>query len=595
MRFTWLSLPLLLSLLLGCANAPQLPALTRDREAESLEHAIAWPHASPRAIMVLASDYLARNRARDGYATFSARAEAAPEQSLFLALTGLFQARLAGEVPLLRRVAWVQDAAGKLDRAAVKGGLPRYLRGIVFADLPARFSRAQTAVDDLEWMLAHSAAFPPGLRRGAFRGLGKAYSTLGRSVDSEHAFAQAGGRDTPPTLIDGSVSAAQGFRFAPRELVEVGHGVFVAQGYDFAEIAFIVTSAGVVAIDAGTTPATAAAALAAFRARETAPITHVLITHAHWDHIGGLSALVGPDTQVIARCSFTEELARVNSTQAPFRSFFGAGVKGPWQLAPSRCVSAREPLVVGDTHMILEPTRGGETEDALLIQLPDAGILFVGDAFMPYFGAPFVAEGSVDGLLDTIAQIGALAPTKLIHGHAPLTLNFPVEVLPALGEAITRTRDLTLEQIHAARTQSETLARAILPESLAQHPDAVVPFLLMRDNVINRLYQQQSGYWKSDGEGMEVYSREEQAAAFDLMAEGHDTAFVRAAQSLHARGDYGMALRIAELGLAAHPESTPLASEKQRALEGLRERYQYNPFKFLIYSDMARDEVAEVQ
>jgi hypothetical protein len=117
----------------------------------------------------------------------------------------------------------------------------------------------------------------------------------------------------------------------------------------------------------------------------------------------------------------------------------------------------------------------------------------------------------------------------------------------------------------------------------------------MRDNVIARLYQQRTGYWKSDGEGLEVYTRAEQAAAFDLIAGGRDTAFARAAGSLDARGDYGMALRVAELGLAAHPSSAPLAAEKQRALEGLRARYQLNPFKFLIYSEMAHDELPEVK
>ena len=590
-------LPVML-FVVSCAHAPQLPALSHDREVASLERAVAWPHASPRAVMLLASDYLARGRFRDGYTTFEARAQAAPEQPLFLALAGLFQARLAGEVPLLRRVAWVEEAVAKLDRAAAHGGLARYQRGVVFADLPARFSRAEIAVADLEWMLAHSAAFPPGLRRGAWRGLGKTYTTLGRGAEADHAFAQAGGRDTPATLTDGSVNEQTGFRFGPRELVEVTRDVFVARGYDFADIAFIVTSAGVVVIDAGTTPATTAAALAAFRTRSQAPITHVLITHAHWDHIGGLSALAGsagPRPQILARCNFADELARVNAASVPFHDFFGAGATGPWQLTPSRCVSAREVLTVGDTRLVLELTRGGETEDALLVQLPDAGVLFVGDAFMPYFGAPFVAEGSVDGLLDTIAQIRTLAPKQLIHGHTPLTLNFPVEILPALGEAIAHTQRVTLDHLRRARPLGDTLAAAILPDSLADHPDAVVPFLLMRDNVIGRLYQQRTGYWKSDAEGMEVYTRAEQAAAFDLVAGGRDDAFARAAASLNARGDHGLGLRIAELGLAAHPSSAPLATERQRALEGLRARYQLNPFKFLIYTELAHDEVGEVK
>jgi glyoxylase-like metal-dependent hydrolase (beta-lactamase superfamily II) len=592
MRSKWM---VLLSLLGGCAHPPQPPALTRDYEIESLERAVAWPNASPRAIMVLASDYLARNRLHEGYATFTARAEASPEQPLFLALAGLFQARLAGEVPLLRRVAWVEDAAGKLDRAAARGGLARYLRGAVFADLPARFARAQIAADDLEWTLAHRAAFPPGLRRGAWRGLGKAYTTLGRAADAEHAFAESGGRDAPLVLTDGSVSDAGGYRFAPRELVEVAHDVLIARGYDFADLAFVVTSAGVVAIDAGTTRATAAAALEALRAHTQAPITHVLVTHAHWDHIGGLAALVGPETQVIARANFRDELQRVQAASVPFHFFFGAGAVGPWQLEPNRRVTARETLTVGETRFVLEPTRGGETDDALMVQLPDAGLLFVGDAFMPYFGAPFLAEGSVDGLLDTIAQVRALAPERLIHGHAPLTQNFTIEILPALGEALERTRDRALDGLRHARTLSDTLGEAILPESLARHPDAVMPFLLMRDNLIARLYQQRTGYWKSDGEGLEVFGRAEQAAAFDLVARGRADAFADAADSLNARGDYGMALRVAELGLTAHPSSAALASEKQRALDGLTARYQLNPFKFLIYSELAHREVGEVR
>ncbi len=265
------------------------------------------------------------------------------------------------------------------------------------------------------------------------------------------------------------------------------------------------------------------------------------------------------------------------------------------EIHATRRITAQESLTVGDTHFVLLPTQGGETEDALLIHMPDAGILFVGDAFMPYFGAPFVAEGSVDGILATIRQVRELAPTQLIHGHAPLTLNFTVEILPALGEAIERTRDLVNDRIRKSRTHSETVAEAFLPENLASAPGAIVPFILMRDNVIARLYQQRTGYWKSDGEGMEVYTPGEEAAAFDLLGGGRDTAFVRAAGSLNGRGDFGMALRIADLGLAAHPSSAPLADQKQRALEGLRARYQLNPFKFLIYSEMAHDQVPEVQ
>jgi glyoxylase-like metal-dependent hydrolase (beta-lactamase superfamily II) len=59
-------------------------------------------------------------------------------------------------------------------------------------------------------------------------------------------------------------------------------------------------------------------------------------------------------------------------------------------------------LKVGGTRIELIPVQGGETHDAMFIHLPDLGAMFVGDFIMPYLGAPFVEEGDLQGLLDTI-------------------------------------------------------------------------------------------------------------------------------------------------------------------------------------------------
>jgi len=117
----------------------------------------------------------------------------------------------------------------------------------------------------------------------------------------------------------------------------------------------------------------------------------------------------------------------------------------------------------------------------------------------------------------------------------------------------------------------------------------VVPvFLLMRENAIKRLYQQLSGYWKPDREGMEVFTPKEEAAALDLVADGDPERLARAAKSLNERGDFAMALRIAELGLTAHPSTSSLVAVRTRALEGLRTKYQLSPFKFIVYSEAAK-------
>jgi glyoxylase-like metal-dependent hydrolase (beta-lactamase superfamily II) len=383
------------------------------------------------------------------------------------------------------------------------------------------------------------------------------------------------------------VDAVDGFRFVPRELRELPGGVFVATGYDFADLAFVAVEDGVVAIDAGTTEATAAEALAALRTRTAAPLRAVIVTHAHWDHIGGLEAFAGPGVEIIAQARYAEELALVNAVAPPFRFFFGERARARHDLAPDRLIAERETVVIGGRRFELHPAHGGETVDALLVHLPDAGVLFVGDAFMPYLGAPFVPEGSVDGLFDTIARIRALAPRTLIHGHEPLTANFPVETMAPLGEALAVVRDRALAGARQHRLLADVLAENLLPESLAAHPDAVLPFLLLRDNLIKRLHHQQTGYWKVDGEGMEVFTRAEWGRALDLVAGGDADRFADAARALEARGDHAMALRVAELGLAAHPDSGALAAARRRALEGLRLKYQSDPFKLIIYSEMA--------
>ena len=70
--------------------------------------------------------------------------------------------------------------------------------------------------------------------------------------------------------------------------------------YDFSDFAFIETTAGVVAIDAGTSPDRVLAAMADLGLQDKAPVSHLILTHAHFDHISGAAAVRGPRTEVIA-------------------------------------------------------------------------------------------------------------------------------------------------------------------------------------------------------------------------------------------------------------------------------------------------------
>src|SRR5262247_119882 len=524
-----------------------------DVELEALREAVRWPNADVAAVMTLAGRFMAGRRDAEGLVYFRERAASEPGRGLFLALEGVFQARQADKVSLFRRVAWVNEAVAKLDRGvALEPGLPRYLRGIVLAGLPERFGKAQAAVEDLTWMLDNKERFPVGLRRGTYYGLAQAYTTLGRKAEATEALARSGASRldaTQPVFVaDFSVSARDGFRFRPPRLVELAPGVHVAQGFDFGDIGFVSTDEGIVAIDAGTTEETARAALQALRRVTSRPITHVILTHAHWDHIGGLGALLESGPQVIAQAAFAEELRTVNGTGVPFRYFFGAAGSGRrYDVRPHHLVRGPETLTAGGTRFALYPARGGETADALLIHVPDRGVLFVGDAFMPYLGAPFVAEGSAEGLFETMALIRSLQARVLVHGHPPLTDIFTVKALPAIEPALRELHQRVRTAVGDGRTLADILHDNILPVSLREHPTAVMPYLVMRDNFVKRVYHLSTGYWKPDGEGMEVLAPAEWAAALDLLGGHREDAFVRSVRALAARGDDALALKLVQM------------------------------------------------
>jgi len=71
-----------------------------------------------------------------------------------------------------------------------------------------------------------------------------------------------------------------------------------------------------------------------------------------------------------------------------------------------------------------------------------------------------------------------------------------------------------------SRPLGEMLHDNFLPTSLRENPKAVIPYLVLRDHFLQRLHQHDAGYWQSNGEGMELFTRAEWAAVLDRFGNG---------------------------------------------------------------------------
>jgi len=590
----WLILVGLALALAGCSSTlANEPALTQNRGIETFGRLASLPGAEDMVVLTAASQYLAAHREHDGMAFFAQLAEAHRERPLFRSLEGVMQARVASDIALLKRVAWVNSAIQKLDEGARREPvLGRYLRGLVFAGLPARFEKAAVAIADLEATRRDLERLPFAAERGVMHALAKAYEAIG---DRRAADLRRRAGSIEDLLADASVSHEAGFRFEPPRLVREADGVYLAEGYDFSTIAFLVDSEGVIVIDAGTTEANAARALKALRGVTQAPVKHVIFTHAHWDHVGGARSVIEPGAQVWANERFPEALVRIRDAHNPFRTAFWGTDPIPLQVSVDHAVAQETELSLGALKLTILPGASGETADALYVYDHGHALLFVGDAFMPYTGVPFASEGSSSGYLEATLAVQRFPVKKLIHGHPPLTRYWTKEAMPGLERALSAVRDHTLAALHDARPLADVLHDNFIPATLSATPAAAMPFGVTRDLFVQRIYRERAGYWSADGTGMDEFSNEEWGNAFDLIGGRNETAFVNACSDLLSRGDASMALRLSDLGLRKYPSSNALRDNRARALQLLQARYQQiNPFRFIVYSGWSGHDVPAV-
>ena len=535
---------------------------------------------------------------------FDSRLTAA-QKALYLSAIGLLRAQHASAISLLHRIGYVKETISILEQAKeLTGGqvfVVNWIAGIVHAELPGQFDQRKAAAAELSWCLENAEKAPhAGWLREVYYHLGKLAVAEGEQAKGQDYLRRSGYKDfdRPITLITPfSEEVASGHAFVPQRVAEIVPGrVYALSGFEFTEYYFVVSDdrQELIGIDAGTRPDSAKAAYEALRAYapNLPELTTVFITHSHWDHIGGHKYFrgVNPRLYFYARNNYGEEIARAAAAPDVFgKQFFGErfSIDDVRSFKPDFTIDRRTELKIGGTGIELIPVQGGETHDAMLIHLPDQGVMFVGDFIMPYLSAPFVEEGDLQGLLDAIDIVVDKNPRYLLHGHEPLTRNFAsAAMLAQLKTDLVWLR----EQVLAAMRRGDERgaihqANLIPPGLLNNQPDVYQPYLIMREHVIDRLYHQNIGYWQPDLQGLEHLTRADQAELLVDYLGVSESQLVKTVERLTADGKYELAASLLESSGDKFARSASVTSAKRFVYLKLIEKHQNtDPFKFIIYS-----------
>lgn len=148
------------------------------------------------------------------------------------------------------------------------------------------------------------------------------------------------------------------------------------------------------------------------------PIRWVINTHFHWDHSWGNAVFTGAELWGHERCppallsTFTSEQARVIGDFPDMAEDVREVVPTP----PRRLLDDAASIDIGGRLVELRHLGRGHTDNDVVVVVPDAGVLFVGDLLEhgapPYFGDSFPLDWPA-----TADAIVAIASGPVAPGH----------------------------------------------------------------------------------------------------------------------------------------------------------------------------------
>jgi quinoprotein relay system zinc metallohydrolase 2 len=246
---------------------------------------------------------------------------------------------------------------------------------------------------------------------------------------------------------------------------DVAPGIFVHRGIhedtkasnlgDIANVSFVVGDQGVAVIDTGGSAIVGQRLREAIRAVTDKPVTHVINTHMHPDHVFGNAAFEPDAPQFVAHHKMQRGLAARSEfyLRAAKTNLGDVGFAGSAIVYPTMPVTETMSIDLGNRTLTLVARPTAHTDNDLTVFDETTKTLFSGD--LVFSERVPSLDGSIKGWLALITAMRAEKADRVVPGHGPVSMEWPAALDALEGYWTTIATD-----VRAAIKDGKTISEA---------------------------------------------------------------------------------------------------------------------------------------